>query len=280
MERRKMHLSVHPLSEYDPTDIVEIFNRAFSGYLIEIDLEISSLLAMLRYDNVDWDSSRIVRRGKEEVGVALMASRGWNCRLAGMAIVPEARGKGIGSWLMGRLVEEAKKRGERTMVLEVIEQNDPAVSLYRNRGFRVFRRLLGFESHPRTRKTEIELREVDIREIARVVTAHGLYNLPWQISGESIAQLGPPCLGFREGDACILISDPERNPTMIRSLIVEPGMRGQGQGSRLLRTTMSKYDGVSWKIPILCPEELEPFFVKSGFSRESMTQLQMVLDLV
>ncbi len=47
-----------------------------------------------------------------------------------MAIAPGARGQGIGLWCMDRLVDEARARGERSMVLEVIEQNDPAVRLY------------------------------------------------------------------------------------------------------------------------------------------------------
>jgi ribosomal protein S18 acetylase RimI-like enzyme len=60
----------------------------------------------------------------------MIARRGWTSRLAAMGITSNARSSGVGTWAMEQLIEEAKARGEKEMVLEVIEQNTAGVKLY------------------------------------------------------------------------------------------------------------------------------------------------------
>ena len=183
---------------------------------------------------------RSVQEHCEAVGVALVARRGWTCRLAALAIVPEARRRGVGRWTMDRLIEEAGLRGERQMVLEVIEQNEPAVGLYRGGGFRVLRRLVGYKAIHSGSAGPVpahatDVREVDVREAARLVTAYGLPDLPWQVSGESLALTGPPNRAYRLGEAYTVISNPAGPQIAIRSILVKPEARGQGLAARLLR---------------------------------------------
>ena len=84
-----------------------------------------------------------------------------------MAVVPEARGRGVGKWLMAQLIAEAKARGERVMVLEVIEQNEPAVRLYKGCGFHTQRRLVSYALAQAEEMAEVEPEEVDPRELGR-----------------------------------------------------------------------------------------------------------------
>jgi ribosomal protein S18 acetylase RimI-like enzyme len=274
-----MNLELKGVLEFKTSQIVDLLNSGFTDYFIPIQLSEEILLGMVRRDGLDMTSSRVVIRNGEPVGVALIARRGWSCRLAAMAVVPEARGCGVGTWITGRLVDEARGRGERALGLEVIEQNEPAVHVYRKQGFVTQRRLVSFSRNGVDRETELDLHEVDIWEVARMVTTHGLPDLPWQISGETLAQAGPPSLGFQLGGAYVVISDPSQPQIALRSVIVEPNARRQGQAKRALRAVMTSYPDKIWLMPALCPEELSPLFEGLGFEYGEISQLQMLMQL-
>ncbi len=58
-----------------------------------------------------------------------------SARLYSIVVSPNARGKGIGAKLLSHCEEAAKERGCITLRLEVREDNDAAISLYRSRGY-------------------------------------------------------------------------------------------------------------------------------------------------
>jgi ribosomal protein S18 acetylase RimI-like enzyme len=277
-----MDLTLEPVLEYGLAETTELLNHGFAGYFVPIRFSLEGLLHMVVHDSVDLASSRVVLRAGEAAGVGLVARRGWSCRLAAMAIVPEARGQGVGTWLVHRLVEEAGQRGERRMVLEVIEQNTAGVRLYEGCGFRLVRRLVGYagpgHAGPGHAGAAADLEEVDVRQVARLVTAHGLPDLPWQISGESLALVGPPSRGFRLGAAYAVISNPEAPRVGIRALVVVPAARGRGQGAALLGALMARYPDREWSMPALCPEELAGLLKSAGLERDELSQRQMALE--
>ena len=52
-----------------------------------------------------------------------------------MAVAPSAQGRGLGARLLVELLEEAARRGQRTVSLEVRADNAPAQRLYERHGF-------------------------------------------------------------------------------------------------------------------------------------------------
>lgn len=55
--------------------------------------------------------------------------------ITNIAILPEYRGKKLGEALLRHVMENARKRGAKTMTLEVRVSNEAAQSLYRKLGF-------------------------------------------------------------------------------------------------------------------------------------------------
>ncbi len=53
-----------------------------------------------------------------------------------LAVHPGARRQGIGRWLLDRALELGRRNGAGTAFLEVRASNEPAVLMYRSRGFR------------------------------------------------------------------------------------------------------------------------------------------------
>ncbi len=71
------------------------------------------------------------------MGLALFdhQSAAGECYIECIAVVPDMRGRGIGSVMMARLEGRAKLEGMRRLTLAVIETNPKALSLYRRLGF-------------------------------------------------------------------------------------------------------------------------------------------------
>lgn len=253
----------------------DVFARGFADYLVRIPATAGMLLAMARADSVDLGLSRVLRRDGVAVGAALIARRGWTCRLAGMALVPEARRQGLGGALLRRLLAEAEQRGDRSMVLEVIEQNPPAVALYERAGFGRVRRLVGYEAGGAPPATDLKAERVDPRTVATAVSAHAEPDLPWQISGETLAQLGPPAVGFRCGDVWLTVGDPAAAAIAVRGLAVAGGFDPERAGAAL-RAVRAEFPGRPWRASALFPEAWEPAWRAAGFARAPLTQWQMI----
>lgn len=276
-----MNLEFPSIAEYGLERAAAVLARAFEDYFVRIPFTVGVLLNSARVDSVDLASSRIFLRDGAAVGGALIARRGWTSRLAGMAIVPEARRSGVGRAAVLHLLAEAKARGDRTMALEVIEQNSAAVDLYRACGFKEIRRLIGFAG-PAAPSSALpqDLIEVDLREIAGAVVRYGLPDLPWQLSGETLAQLTPPSVAYKLDGAWIALTDPSQPIVTIRGLIAGPAVEGTGREAALLRAVMAKHPGKEeWRFSAVWPEELAAVIAPAGLPRSPLTQWQMQRDV-
>jgi hypothetical protein len=221
------------------------------------------------------DETRILHRDDEPIGVALIARRGWTSRLAAMGIVSSARNGGAGTWAMEQLIEEARARGDQEMLLEVITQNTAGVKLYEKVGFKKIRKLLGYKlENPQVESVE-ELQEVDIQEAAKMVTAYGLKDLPWQISGISIAHHTPPSRAFVLNGAYCVISNPQVEHVSISSVLAPAGVGEAGPGAALIRALFARFPGKTWHVSPIYPEEMAPLFEQVGMQREDLSQWQM-----
>lgn len=269
--------SLQPASEYTIPQLADLINRGFEGYFITIELDTTILLEMIRRNGIDLLTSRVILADGEAVGVALIARRGWTSRLALMGIAAPSRHGGVGTWTMQRLIEEARARGEKEMVLEVIQQNTAGIKLYQKAGFQTVRSLFGYQlEKPQAESAEV-LQELGIREYAKLVTLHGLNDLPWQASGETAACFTPPFKAFRLGEAFCMISNPSAENVTILSILVLPSGRGQGQAGRLLRALFVNFPGKTWHVSAICPEEVGFIFERAGMHREELSQFQMRL---
>jgi ribosomal-protein-alanine N-acetyltransferase len=69
--------------------------------------------------------------------------------LANVAVTPRLRGRGLGTYLLARVLDVARERGIQTMFLEVRASNEPAHDLYRRFGFSEVGRRKAYYDHPR-----------------------------------------------------------------------------------------------------------------------------------
>lgn len=270
-----MTISLIPASDFPIPILADLMTRSFEGYFVPVNITDMALHAMIRRDGIDLTASRVLMKDDDQIGIAFIARRGWTSRLAAMGITSDARSGGVGTWAMEKLIEEAKARGEKEMVLEVIEQNTAGVKLYEKVGFTKVRRLVGYKlEHPQSESAH-NLEEIDIRDLARQVTYHGIKDLPWQLSGTSIVQHTPPSRAFRLNDAYCLISNPDATDVAISSVLVKARSRGAGLSGVLLRALFAKFPNKIWHVSPIYPEEMGFIFEQVGMVRESLSQWQM-----
>ena len=266
-------------SELPIPQLADLLTRGFEGYFVPIHITAPVLLTMIRRDGIDLTESRVFLKDEEPIGVALIARRGWTSRLAAMGIVSNARNSGAGTWAMQNLIEEARLRGDKEMLLEVIEQNTAGVKLYQKVGFKIVRRLLGYRLENPQAESGDELIEIDIRELARLVTYYGMPDLPWQLSGASIMQHTPPARAFRVGEAYCLISNPDAEHVAISSVLINAGAQQPDFGEALMRALFARFPNKTWHVSAIYPEEVCGMFEQAGMQRETISQWQMSLTL-
>jgi hypothetical protein len=153
--------------------------------------------------------------------------------------------------------------------------------LYEAVGFRRLRRLVGFERRAASSETPaVELREIDVMDVARAVNTDGLHDLPWQVSGWTLAQLAPPHVALSSGPSHVVITDPSAPVITIRALLTEKGARGRGHALALLRSLFARHPEKDVRVAATCPEELSGVLARAGLSPTSIAQWQMTRCLV
>ena len=274
-----MSLDIKPASDFPLIDLTQLLNLSFENYLVPIAFNLSQFLTMVRKDSVDLSASRVLLADEDPAGIALIARRGWTSRLAAMGVVQSQRGKGAASWFMKKLIREARERNDHEMVLEVIEQNEYAVRLYKKCGFQSVRRLIGLIRKDASESIKNSLEEIDSREAGALISQYGLTDLPWQLAGETIAHLNPPACAYRNGPALVVTSNPDAEHVVIWSLLVEPQARGKQLSVAMLKNVIAHHKDKAWHVPAIFPEEFGKLFERAGFEKEELTQWQMRLAL-
>lgn len=271
-----------PATDFSLREISGLFTLGFEGSLVPVSMTPEALSQVIRRDSLDLAASRVFVRAGRPVAFVLMCTRGWSRRVSGMGVVAEYRRRGLGRRLMETVIDDARRQGIRSILLEVLERNADAVQLYRDLGFRERRRLVGYSMPPSDEPEAADtLREMDPRELAKVVEYEAPPNPPWQLSAQSTAASGPPEAALRlEDKAYALVNGLRGEEATLNMILVPHAVRRQGWGLRMIAALKLRYPGRGWRIPARLPENLAPeFFERVGFRKLELVQLEMELDL-
>ena len=156
-----------PSDRYSLAELAEFFTRGYEGYFVPMHFDEPTLRYMVEAWDIDLSRSRVA----PDAGLANLAIRGDRGWIGGIAVVPEQRRGGVGRALMEAVLELAPS----TVLLEVIEANEPAIKLYES---------LGFEKMRVLEVWRVEADEVPAERAAR--STLGQTDLPWQREDASL----------------------------------------------------------------------------------------------
>ncbi|CAM0135494.1 hypothetical protein VKS41_005139 [Umbelopsis sp. WA50703] len=119
--------------------LVEFNNVAFQGYLVDFSFSPEGFESFfVPQHGVHGLSVYMHTSDGEFAGFSRTALRGTRAWVAGLAIVPEFRGKGTGKKLMTEYLRVLRESGRvKTVTLEVLKENPVATRLYESVGFKL-----------------------------------------------------------------------------------------------------------------------------------------------
>lgn len=143
------------------TQLVKVFNEAFSDYFVKIQLTEELLCMKMRTENIDLEYSIGAFHQGRLVGFILHGEDQAGKRLynGGTGVIPKFRGQALTVKMYEYALPLLRNKGFDKFCLEVICDNAQAVKSYERVGFRIVRKLncySGELSVPATSKAEIQ----------------------------------------------------------------------------------------------------------------------------
>jgi ribosomal protein S18 acetylase RimI-like enzyme len=133
------------LQKVDNLTLTSVFNASFSDYLIPMELTVEELAAKLDAESYQARYSVGAFDDDELVGFILHGYRKENDKRnlynSGTGVIPTYRGKGLTMQMYAHFMAECKENFFDEILLEVLENNHPAMTVYEKSGF-VKRRFL------------------------------------------------------------------------------------------------------------------------------------------
>jgi GNAT superfamily N-acetyltransferase len=294
-------ITLGPARAFSPVDLTGLLNRAFSDYRAPVHLSCADLEATIARDDILIDASHVAYAAGEPIGVALVAVRprreGLRTRLATMGVVPEGRRQGAGRALLCRIIDAARARGARTLLLEVLARNAPARHLYEAQGFVPRRHLVGFTlagAPLRSRQAgRVHLQPIGARAALALFAACTAQERaeaapPWQLEAPSLVRVGPSTrlyavvpTGAARAAGYLVLEQSSAAAGLVHLGIV-PAWRRHGLGTAALAAALREHPAVEdFYAPPLVPtaSPLVPFLQALGAMRDPDEQIEMELAL-
>lgn len=262
---------------------------AFSDYLVPMNLTKEQFRNHLVQNAVDLSMSVGAFEGERLVGYTLNGFGKWNevqtAYDAGTGVIPEFRKRGIGTAMFEFMLPTLKLMGTKQILLEVLSNNDKAISLYGRLGFVKTRDLSFYE------QSEILKPKKDERFLVKQVEKPDWDSLEefwdvktsWQFSTESFkrSMAKKKVLGAFVDDECIGYSAVFTESGSIPQLAVKREYRRNGIAARLV-AEMQKQIAPDKKLRFSnvdeSLEDLSAFTDSLGF-KKTLSQFEMILNL-
>lgn len=178
-----------PASRFNYEELTAIYNQTRVDYMIPMPMNAARLAEYVRIYDVDLDHSLVAAtHNGQMLGVAMLGIRKNRVWLTRLGVLPNTRRSGIGSALVGGLIEDAAKLGLDFVMLEVIKNNTPAHQLFLKYGFREIGELLVLRRSPLIPPIDpivADAQRMDRTE-ALVLVGHDRGTQPWTNQSESL----------------------------------------------------------------------------------------------
>ncbi|MBA1158211.1 GNAT family N-acetyltransferase [Microvirga mediterraneensis] len=273
-----------PALTFTTSALAEIMTACFEGYVVAQTINGEMFNARFRRETLDLHASRVFVEGECPVALILVARRGWTARIAAMGIVPSHRARGLGRIALSEVVDNLRSLGDRRVLLEVIDTNEPAVRLYRSLGFESSRRLIGYRRPAAAEASSAMAHLVDIDPllIARKLAEEGPADLPWFMAPETLSAMAAPARGLSLEGAAFALVEPAPQPASLtlRTLFVNRDARRRGLGRAMISALSATYPKHDLLVTANMPEELAlDFMARMGFDRTPIGQFEMYLEI-
>jgi len=269
------------LSPVDKGQLYRTFMEAFADYAMDASRTTEDGLLLRAAKNaVDFEASAGAYDGDRLVGFTLIGVDEWGGSHtafgAGTGVVPAFRRQGLAKAMFDHALPRLRSCGVSRFLLEVLQENEPAIKAYRKSGFSTTRELRCFTAETAALRTLPESCPYEIRPIPPGEIPALRAALDWLPSFENrldaVERIPTEvrCLGVFEEKDCLggIAYVPALN--WLLTLAVHPSHRRRGIGTTLLRRLAHDIPESIPRLPALNIDGedagMRAFLVDLGFS--------------
>lgn len=251
------NMEIKSLGSTDFDALFEAWNQAFAEY--DIQLNENQLQAMLKRRGFNAELSFAAFEGDKIIAFTCNGIGDFEgvptAYDTGTGTLKEYRGQGLATQIFEYSIPYLAEKGVRQYLLEVLQHNTKAVSVYRNIGFEVSREFHYFiqdsdqvRNELKTPDTPYEIKLINVREYCNIIPDFWDFNPSWQNSLESIARSAGDFINlgvFSENKFVgYCVFEPASGD--ITQIAVDKNYRNKGFGSLLLQKMLelNKYGSV------------------------------------
>jgi len=177
-----------PAASLATHSLAELFNDAYSDYLVPMRLDPDALDFTIDVTDIDLDVSRVAYEDDVPVAFAAVALRGRQAWVGGMGTRPAYRRRGLGEAALRAALEAARDRGANEVWLEVIEGNAGAIALYEKLGFECIRTLVVWMLDAAAPPSG-DVRRADAAVAGAWIAANRPSPEPWQRADQTLSRM-------------------------------------------------------------------------------------------
>jgi GNAT superfamily N-acetyltransferase len=171
--------------------IHKTFHEAFSDYAVDVRYMTEEVIRNRAIKNgIDFGLSVAAFHQDKMVGFTLVGKDIWQDELSAFDIMTGLckpyRGKGIAGEMFEFCLPKVRSNGIKNFVLEVLQENEPAIKAYSRSGFEIVRAFNCFHADPADLKIPVsDKMEITIRKLGKTQLKSASEFLDWQPSWEN-----------------------------------------------------------------------------------------------
>lgn len=152
-----MSLTFRTAQPSECADADRVLRAAFTPYLAKLGREIPPDYYKWLPASIERGDVFVADEGGRVVGVAATERRPSELFLDRLAVDPSKQGTGLGRWLLHRLDQVARERGDNAVSLVTAEMMDHLIRLYGSHGFEIVHR--GLPDHGKDAHMRVHMRK-------------------------------------------------------------------------------------------------------------------------
>jgi ribosomal protein S18 acetylase RimI-like enzyme len=137
-----------PAKAFSYEELTEAYNNTRVDYIVPMPMNANKLREYVETYDVDMEASAVAVDGNEVLGLGMLGVRKNRAWITRLGVIRNNRRNGTGEGLVDHLIDQARQRDQVSIILEVIEDNTPAYSLFTKKGFKDTRDLLVLRRPP------------------------------------------------------------------------------------------------------------------------------------
>ena len=246
-------ITIKSMSECTFAEVTKAWNRGFEGYFLPVTMTEESLVQRLGAEGYVLSLSVVAFDGAEPVGLVASGLRtignqkvAWN---GGTGVATEYRRKGVGRLLIQATLDRYREAGVDVATLEALSQNEKAISLYDQLGYKLEDRLLFWErldalpeqAFGEKADGRYQVRAALVQEVAGLPFYRS--DVPWQNQWQSLRDAQALIVEDQEGQAVgyamykiVLSEEGKLNAIVLRQCAAQPA---HADAKDILRTALA-----------------------------------------